>query len=46
MVEHLNTQEDMVLYLKACREESDPALVAAALDDIAKAEKRKTEGNA
>lgn len=36
-VEHLNTEEDMVLYLEACLEENDPALVAAALEDIARA---------
>ena len=35
--EHLKTDEDMVAYLEAALEESDPALVAAALGDIARA---------
>ena len=35
--EHLKTEEDMVLYLEACLEESDPALIAHALGVIAKA---------
>ena len=35
--EHLETEEDMVAYLEAALEESDPALVAAALGDIARA---------
>jgi len=35
--EHLNTEEDMAAYLEAALEEGDPALVAAALGDIAKA---------
>lgn len=37
VVEHLNTEEDMQLYLDACMEEGDPALIAAALGDIARA---------
>lgn len=37
VVDHLNTEEDMALYLEACVEEGDPALVAAALGDIARA---------
>ncbi len=37
VIEHLNTEEDMVLYLEACLEQSDPALIAAALGDIARA---------
>jgi probable addiction module antidote protein len=37
VVDHLNTEEDMALYLEACLEEDDPALVAAALGDIARA---------
>jgi probable addiction module antidote protein len=35
--DHLNTEEDMVAYLEAALEEADPALVAAALGDIARA---------
>ena len=35
--EHLNTEEDMAAYLEAALEEGDPALIAAALGDIAKA---------
>ena len=35
--EHLHTDEDMAAYLEAAFEEGDPALVAAALGDIAKA---------
>jgi probable addiction module antidote protein len=35
--EHLNTEEDMAAYLEAALEEGDPALVAAALGDIARA---------
>jgi probable addiction module antidote protein len=34
-VEHLETEEDMAIYLEAALEENDPALVAAALEDIA-----------
>jgi probable addiction module antidote protein len=35
--EHLDTVEDMVLYLEAALEERDAALIAAALGDIARA---------
>ena len=35
--EHLETEEDMAAYLEAALEEGDPSLVAAALDDIARA---------
>ena len=35
--EHLETEEDMALYLEAALEDGDPALVAAALGDIARA---------
>ncbi|MGF6394950.1 addiction module antidote protein [Pseudomonas plecoglossicida] len=35
--DHLKTEEDMLLYLEACLEENDPALLAAALGDIARA---------
>ena len=35
--EHLENEEDMVAYLEAALQESDPALVAAALGDIARA---------
>jgi probable addiction module antidote protein len=35
--DHLDTKEDMAAYLEAALEEGDPALVAAALGDIARA---------
>ena len=35
--EYLETEEEIRLYLEACQEEGDPALVAAALGDIARA---------
>jgi probable addiction module antidote protein len=35
--EHLATEADMALYLEAALEEGDPALIAAALGDIARA---------
>jgi probable addiction module antidote protein len=35
--EHLETEEDMAAYLEAVLEEGDPALVIAALGDIARA---------
>ena len=35
--DHLKSQEDMTAYLEAALEEGDPALVAAALGDIARA---------
>lgn len=35
--EYLDTDEDIRLYLEACQEEGDPALIAAALGDIARA---------
>jgi probable addiction module antidote protein len=35
--EHLETEADMASYLEAALEEGDPALVAAALGDIARA---------
>ena len=37
VVEHLNTGKDMALYLEACLAEGDPALITAALGDIARA---------
>lgn len=37
VVEHLNTEEDMIGYFDACLAENDPALIAAALGDIARA---------
>jgi len=37
VVDHLNTEEEMVLYFEASLEEGDAALVAAALGDIARA---------
>jgi len=36
VTEHLETDEDMAAYLEAALEEGDPALVAAALGDIAR----------
>lgn len=38
VVEHLNSIEDMQLYLDACMEEGDSSLIAAALGDIARAQ--------
>jgi probable addiction module antidote protein len=35
--EHLETEEDMAVYLDAALEDGDPALVVAALGDIARA---------
>ena len=37
VAEHLETADDMAAYLEAALEEGDPALVAAALGDIARA---------
>ena len=37
VAEHLETEEDMAAYLEAVLQEGDPALVAAALGDIARA---------
>ena len=37
VAEHLETEEDMVAYLEAALEDGDPALVTAALGDIARA---------
>lgn len=37
VVEHLKTGEDMTLYFEACVDEGDPALINAALGDIAHA---------
>jgi len=37
VAEHLETEEDMSSYLEAVLAEGDPALVAAALGDIARA---------
>jgi probable addiction module antidote protein len=37
VVDHLDTEEDMAFYLEACLDENDPALVVAALGDIARA---------
>jgi len=36
-VEHLETEEDIAAYLEAVLEDGDPALVSAALGDIARA---------
>jgi len=35
--EHLKTEDDMATYLEAALEDGDPALIAAALGDIARA---------
>ena len=35
--DYLDTEEDIRLYLEVCQEEGDPALMAAALSDIARA---------
>jgi probable addiction module antidote protein len=35
--EHLTAEEDMAAYLEAALEDGDPALIAAALGDIARA---------
>ena len=37
VAEHVETPEDMAAYLDAALEEGDPALVAAAMGDIARA---------
>lgn len=36
-VDHFASEEDMVAYLEAALEDGDPALIAAALGDIARA---------
>ena len=35
--QHLQTEEDVAAYLEAADEEGDPELMAAALDDVARA---------
>jgi probable addiction module antidote protein len=35
--EHLKTEEDMAAYLEAALEEGDPALITAAMGDVARA---------
>ncbi|PWR23094.1 putative addiction module antidote protein [Zavarzinia compransoris] len=35
--DYLKTEEDIAAYLEACVEDGDPALIAAALGDIARA---------
>ena len=35
--DHLETKEDIVLYLEAAFEDGDPGLIAAALGDVARA---------
>ena len=37
VVEHLETEEDMIAYLEAVLKDGDPALLSAALGDIARA---------
>ena len=46
LAEHLHTAEDMAACLEAAFEEGDPALVAAALGDIAKAKGRFSNSTA
>ncbi|HEY2396198.1 MAG TPA: addiction module antidote protein [Rudaea sp.] len=35
--DHLHSEEDIVAYLQACADEDDPALMIAALGDVARA---------
>ncbi len=44
VAEHLETEEDRTAYLEAVLEEGDPAFVAAALGDIARAKGIPHEG--
>lgn len=37
VIDHLQNEEDLIAYLNAVLEDGDPALLAAALDDIARA---------
>src|SRR5688500_4854545 len=37
VIDHLKTEEDIAAYLEACAEESDSALMTAALGDVARA---------
>lgn len=37
VVDHLETEEDMIAYLDAALEDGDPTLIVAALGDIARA---------
>lgn len=37
VAEHLRSEADMLAYLEACCDEGDPALICAALGDIARA---------
>jgi len=37
VVDHLKSEEDMIAYLDAALEDGDPALIVAALGDIARA---------
>lgn len=37
VVEHLESEEDMAAYLEAALEDGDPAVISAALGDIARA---------
>lgn len=37
VVEHLKSEEDMATYLEAALEDGDPAVISAALGDIARA---------
>lgn len=37
VADHLKTEADIATYLEACAEENDPALMAAALGDVARA---------
>jgi probable addiction module antidote protein len=42
--EHLETDEDRAAYLEAALEDGDPNLIAAALDDIARAKGLRLHG--
>lgn len=42
VADHLETEADMAVYLEAALEDGDPALVAAALGDIARAKGMST----
>jgi len=44
--EHLKTEEDIALYLEACMEEGDQALIDHALGVIARARQAIHSGNA
>lgn len=43
--EHLRDEEDIVAYLEAAAEENDPALMATALRDVARARRMHAESS-